>query len=217
MLKQSSLFYLYNKEDIFMTIYRKLEHGSQLVVATHNSGKAQEISSLLAPFQIKTYSAGALNLPEPEENGSSFHENARIKALAATQGAKLPSLADDSGFCINALNGDPGIFSARWAGPNKDYAMAMRTMYDKLQPFSDHSCYFISVLCLAFPDGYHCEFEGRIEGNFVWPARGQNGHGYDPIFQPKGFSVTFAEMSEGEKNKVSHRGLAFQQFIKNCF
>ncbi|MDI2112054.1 RdgB/HAM1 family non-canonical purine NTP pyrophosphatase [Commensalibacter nepenthis] len=200
-----------------MTTYRKLNHNSELVVATYNTGKAKEISSLLAPFKIKTYSARELNLPEPEENGSSFQENARIKALAAAQESKLPSLADDSGFCINALNGDPGIYSARWAGPKKDYVMAMRTMYEKLQFFSDRSCYFISVLCLAYPDGYTCEFEGKIEGEFIWPARGQNGHGYDPIFQPKEFSVTFAEMSEAEKNKISHRGLAFQQFIKNCF
>lgn len=200
-----------------MTNYRKIEHGSKLVVATHNAGKAQEIRSLLSPFQIQTCSAGDLNLAEPEETGSTFNENAKIKAMAATLKSGLPSLADDSGFCINALNGDPGIYSARWAGPNKDYSMAMRTMYDKLQAFEDHSCYFISVLCLAFPDGYSCEFEGRIQGDFIWPARGHHGHGYDPIFQPKGFSVTFAEMTEVEKNKISHRGLAFQQFIKNCF
>lgn len=200
-----------------MTNYRKIEHGSKLVVATHNAGKAQEIRSLLIPFQIQTYSASDLNLPEPEETGSSFCENAKIKALAATQKSGLPSLADDSGFCINALNGDPGIYSARWAGPNKDYSMAMRTMYEKLGESKDRSCYFISVLCLAFPDGVTFEFEGKIDGEFIWPARGQNGHGYDPIFQPKGYSVTFAEMTETEKNAISHRGLAFQQFIKNCF
>ncbi|EUK19220.1 RdgB/HAM1 family non-canonical purine NTP pyrophosphatase [Commensalibacter papalotli (ex Servin-Garciduenas et al. 2014)] len=200
-----------------MTNYRKIEHGSKLVVATHNAGKAQEIRSLLAPFEIQTYSAGDLNLPEPEETGSSFYENAKIKALAATQKSGLPSLADDSGFCINALNGDPGIYSARWAGPNKDYSMAMRTMYEKLGKSKDRSCYFISVLCLAFHDGVTFEFEGKIDGKFIWPARGQNGHGYDPIFQPKGYSVTFAEMTEKEKNTISHRGLAFQQFIKNCF
>ncbi|CAI3931497.1 RdgB/HAM1 family non-canonical purine NTP pyrophosphatase [Commensalibacter papalotli (ex Botero et al. 2024)] len=200
-----------------MTNYRKIEHGSKLVVATHNAGKAQEIRSLLAPFEIQTYSAGDLNLPEPGETGSSFYENAKIKALAATQKSGLPSLADDSGFCINALNGDPGIYSARWAGPNKDYSMAMRTMYEKLGKSKDRSCYFISVLCLAFHDGVTFEFEGKIDGEFIWPARGQNGHGYDPIFQPKGYSVTFAEMTEKEKNTISHRGLAFQQFIKNCF
>lgn len=200
-----------------MTIYRKIEHGSKLVVATHNAGKAQEIRSLLAPFQIQTYSAGDLNLPEPEETGSTFSENAKIKAMAATLKSGLPSLADDSGFCINALNGDPGIYSARWAGPNKDYPMAMRTMYEKLEKFENRSCYFISVLCLAFPDGYSCEFEGKIHGDFIWPARGHNGHGYDPIFQPRGSSLTFAEMTETQKNEISHRGLAFQQFIKNCF
>lgn len=200
-----------------MTNYRKIEHGSKLVIATHNAGKAREISSLLSPFQIKIYSAKELNLPEPEETGTSFYENAKIKAMAAAQKSGLPSLADDSGFCINALNGDPGIYSSRWAGPNKDYSMAMQTMYDKLHPFKDKSCYFIAVLCLAFPDETTFEFEGRINGEFIWPARGNHGHGYDPIFQPNGFSVTFAEMTEDEKNKISHRGLAFQQFIKNCF
>lgn len=200
-----------------MKIYRKIEHGSKLVIATHNTGKAKEISSLLSPFQIQTYSAKELNLPEPEETGSSFYENAKIKAMAAALQSGLPSLADDSGFCINALNGDPGIYSARWAGPNKDYAMAMQTMHEKLEGFQDRSCYFVSVLCLAFPDGFTCEFEGKINGEFIWPARGENGHGYDPIFQPDGFSVTFAEMTEAEKNKISHRGLAFQQFIKHCF
>lgn len=200
-----------------MKIYRKIEHGSKLAIATHNTGKAKEISSLLSPFQIQTYSAKELNLPEPEETGSSFYENAKIKAMAAALQSGLPSLADDSGFCINALNGDPGIYSARWAGPNKDYAMAMQTMHEKLEGFQDRSCYFVSVLCLAFPDGFTCEFEGKINGEFIWPARGENGHGYDPIFQPDGFSVTFAEMTEAEKNKISHRGLAFQQFIKHCF
>lgn len=200
-----------------MKSHRKIDHGSKLVVATHNAGKAKEISSLLSPFQIQTYSAKELKLPEPEETGSSFYENAKIKAVAAALQSGLPSLADDSGFCINALNGDPGIYSSRWAGPNKDYAMAMQTMHDKLEEFQDRSCYFVSVLCLAFPDGFTCDFEGRINGQFIWPARGENGHGYDPIFQPDGFSVTFAEMTEAEKNKISHRGLAFQQFIKHCF
>lgn len=200
-----------------MKIYRKIDHGSKLVVATHNAGKAKEIKSLLSDFQIQTYSAKELNLPEPEETGSSFYENAKIKAVAAALQSGLPSLADDSGFCINALNGDPGIYSARWAGPNKDYPMAMRTMHEKLEGFQDRSCYFVSVLCLAFPDGFICDFKGKINGEFVWPARGENGHGYDPIFQPDGFSITFAEMTEIEKNKISHRGLAFQEFIKNCF
>lgn len=190
---------------------------SKLVIATHNPGKVKEFSSLLAPFHIKTLSAGDLNLPEPEETGASFHENAKIKALAAATASGITSVADDSGFCIRALNGDPGIYSARWAGPNKDYSHAMQTMYDKIKIQDNWAAWFVCVLCVAWPDGSTHEFEGKINGRFVWPARGNHGHGYDPIFQPDGSQKTFAEMTEAEKNKISHRALAFQQFIKHCF
>lgn len=195
----------------------KIKPYTELVVATHNTGKLQEIRSLLEPYTVTVHSAAELNLPEPEETGTSFHENAQLKAIAAAKASGLMALADDSGFCLDGLNGAPGLYSARWAGPDKNYQKAMETMHEKLLPTHNFAAHFTCVLNLALPDGKDFEFEGKIEGEFVWPPRGHHGHGYDPVFQPKNFKTTFAEMTEAEKNKISHRALAFQKFIKACF
>lgn len=197
--------------------FPKITPHTNLVLATHNAGKAQEIRHLLSPYTLHIHSAAELQLPEPEETGSTFHENARLKALQASQAANMIALADDSGFCLNGLNGDPGLYSARWAGPDKNYTKAMQTMHDQLKTITDKTAYFICVLSLALPDGNTYEFEGRIDGHFVWPPRGKNGHGYDPVFQPLQHSLTFAEMTENEKNTISHRALAFKKFIQACF
>ncbi len=197
--------------------YFKLASNSDLVLATHNQGKINEIKHLLSPYKLNIYSAKELNLDEPEETGKTFYKNARLKALAASQATNKIALADDSGFCLNGLNGDPGIFSARWAGPDRNYQMVMQKIHDRLKFKDDKSCYFICVLSLALPNGKTCEFEGKIDGTFVWPPRGQYGHGYDPVFQPLHQTLTFAEMTEAKKNKMSHRALAFKKFIQNCF
>ena len=163
--------------------------GDTLVLATHNKGKVVEIAALLAPFAVAVKSAGELGLPEPDETEDSFIGNAKLKALAAATASGLPALADDSGLCVRALNGDPGIYSARWAGPTKDIKIAMAAVNDKLGDAVDRSAHFISALALAWPDG-HCEiFEGRIDGTLVCPARGNNGFGYDPMFAPDGFAI----------------------------
>lgn len=189
----------------------------KLVLATHNQGKVKEIGALLAPYAIEVVSAGDLNLPEPEETGTTFAENAILKALAAAKAANICALADDSGFAVTALNGDPGLYSARWAGPNKDFQMAMQTVHDKMGDATDRSAAFICVLALAWPDGHTETFEGRIEGQTVWPPRGDKGFGYDPMFQPDGYKVTFAEMSAAEKQTISHRGRAFERMIEEAF
>lgn len=189
----------------------------RLILATHNKGKVVEIAALLAPFGVTVLSAGELNLPEPDETEDSFIGNARLKALAAATAAGLPALADDSGLCVHALNGDPGIYSARWAGPSKDFGIAMAAVNEKLGAATDRSAHFISALALAWPDG-HCEiFEGRIDGTLVWPARGNNGFGYDPMFVPDGFDITFGEMDPGAKHAMSHRARAFAQLVAGCF
>lgn len=207
--------------------HRKLEPG-RLVVASHNKGKIREINELLAPYGFDVVSAGELNLPEPEETGTTFEANAALKAVAAAEGSGLPSLADDSGFCVAALGGDPGIYSARWAGPDKDFAMAMRTIEEKLQTVSsgqEHSRRgsFVAVLCLAWPDGHQEYFRGEVEGDVVWPPRGTEGFGYDPMFQPDGHDRTFGEMSPEEKHglsderaPLSHRARAFTLFAEGC-
>lgn len=195
----------------------KIKLHSTLVLATHNPGKIQEIKHLLLPYHLHINSALEMKLSEPEETGKSFHENARLKALYASQTSHSIALADDSGFCLNGLNGDPGLYSSRWAGPDKNYDKAMQVMHDKLQNIEDKSAYFICVLSLAWPDGTTYEFEGRIDGTFVWPPRGKYGHGYDPVFQPLNKNVTFAEITETEKNLISHRALAFQKFVSACF
>ena len=191
--------------------------GDTLVLATHNKGKVVEIAALLAPFAVTVKSAGELNLPEPDETEDSFIGNAKLKALAAATASGLPALADDSGLCVHTLNGDPGIYSARWAGPTKDFKIAMAAVHDKLGDAADRRAHFISALALAWPDG-HCEtFEGRIDGTLVWPARGANGFGYDPMFVPDGFAITFGEMDPAAKHAMSHRARAFAQLVAGCF
>ncbi|MFT8515782.1 RdgB/HAM1 family non-canonical purine NTP pyrophosphatase [Acetobacter persici] len=193
----------------------KLEAGSKLVLASHNAGKLAEFSTLLADFGVTVLSAGDLNLPEPEETATTFTGNAAIKALAAARATGLPALADDSGLCVSALGGAPGIYSARWAGPDKDFPAAMARIEDGIGS-DERDAWFICVLCLAYPDGTTRSFEGRVDGSITWPPRGEKGHGYDPIFTPTGESRTFAEMEEAEKNAISHRARAFQAFKQAC-
>lgn len=207
--------------------HRKLEPG-KLVVASHNKGKIREINELLGPYGFEVMSAAELDLPEPDETGVTFEENAEIKAVAAATAAGIPALADDSGFCVAALDGDPGIYSARWAGPDKDFAMAMRTIEEKLQSLGastpeQRRGSFVAVLCLAWPDGDKAFFRGEVEGDVVWPPRGTQGFGYDPVFQPDGHARTFGEMTSEEKHgwsgtgpALSHRARAFRLFAENC-
>ena len=196
--------------------------GEKLLVATHNKGKLEEISALLEPFSVQTTSAGALGLPEPAETGTTFIENARIKAHAAAQASGLPSLADDSGLSVDGLNGDPGVYTADWAETlnGRDFPMAMAKVHDALlargvaEPWTAQ---FRCTLVLAWPDGHDEVFEGVMPGRLIWPARGDQGHGYDPIFQPKGYDITFGEMDRWEKNRISHRADAFRKFVAGCF
>ena len=191
--------------------------GGKLIVASHNAGKAREIRELLAPFKIEVVSAADLNLPEPDETGSTYIENAELKARAAATTAGLPALADDSGMSVNALNGAPGIYSARWAGPNKDFAFAMKRVETELGNNPDRSARFVCALSLAWPDG-HCEsFEGEVRGKLVFPGRGTKGFGYDPIFIADGYDITFAEMDPAKKHEMSHRAHAFRQLVSACF
>ena len=192
---------------------RKLARGTRVVIATHNPGKLREIDDLVAPYGIEVVSAGALGLPEPEETGTTFEANAALKAHAAAQAAKLPALADDSGVAVTALNGDPGIYSARWAGPNKDFALAMRKVHDALGAATVRSAAFVSVLAVAWPDGHLESFEGRIAGTMVWPPRGERGFGYDPMFVPAGGQQTFGEMEPTAKHAISHRAIAFRKLV----
>lgn len=191
--------------------------GGKLVLATHNKGKVVEIGNLLAPYGCTVVSAGELGLPEPEETGLTFAENAIIKAQAAASESGEVALADDSGLAVNALGGEPGIYSARWAGPEKDFAMAMRQVNEKLGVAADRSAAFICVLALAWPDGHVETIEGRCPGTLVWPPRGEGGFGYDPMFLPEGSSQTFGEMSLGDKQAISHRARAFRALIAACF
>lgn len=189
----------------------------ELVIATHNPGKVKEISELLEGFFDKFYTAGELGLPEPVEDGDTFEANAKIKALSAAKGSGKIALADDSGLAVNALGGAPGIYSARWAGPEKDFKRAMEKVNVSLMEFEDKSAAFICVLALAWPDG-RCEtFEGRVEGSLTWPMRGERGFGYDPMFVPKGYPVTFAEMEPSEKHAISHRANAFKLLRNSGF
>ena len=191
--------------------------GGKLVVASHNAGKVREIRELLAPFSAEVISAGDLGLPEPDETGTTFRENAELKARAAAIAANLPALADDSGFAVDALSGAPGLYSARWAGPNKDFAAAMRRVETELAGKSDRRGHFICALSLAWPDG-HCDtFEGAVHGVVTFPPRGTKGFGYDPIFIADGFDITFAEMEPAAKHAISHRARAFNQLVAACF
>jgi XTP/dITP diphosphohydrolase len=201
---------------------RKLSRGTRLVVASHNPGKVREILELVAPYGLSVASAAELNLPEPEETGATFTANARLKAEAAALGSGLPALADDSGIEVHALQGAPGIYSARWAGPTKDFAIAMRRVYDELRSQGGWSAEpgpaanFIAVLCLAWPDGETAVFEGRVDGHLVWPPRGAKGFGYDPMFVPEGHALTFGEMEPDAKHAISHRASAFAKFARAC-
>jgi XTP/dITP diphosphohydrolase len=201
---------------------RRLSRGTRLVVASHNPGKVREIFELVAPRGLDVVSAGDLNLPEPEETGSTFIANARLKALAAAEGSGLPALADDSGIEIEALGGAPGIYSARWAGPTKDFAIAMGRVAEELRGRDAWNtapgprANFTAVLCLAWPDGETAEFEGKVYGHLVWPPRGTKGFGYDPMFVADGETLTFGEMEPDAKHQISHRARAFALFARAC-
>jgi len=200
----------------------------RLVIATHNPGKLAEMRDLLAPYGIDAISAGELKLEEPDETGMTFRDNARIKAEAAAKAAALPAFADDSGLAVDALGGEPGIHSARWAGPQKDFRGAMETIETKLRERGattpeQRKAHFVSALCVAWPDGHLEEFEARVDGTLVWPPRGDNGFGYDPIFLPDGHTRTFGEMESDEKHGLpphgrglSHRARAFLKLAEAC-
>ena len=190
--------------------------GRRIVVASHNAGKVAEIADLLAPYEILAVSAGALGLPEPEETGATFEENAAIKALASASAAGEAALSDDSGLAVAALGGEPGIHSARWGGPRRDFALAMRRVEDALPPDAARDAAFVCALALAWPDGHVDIFEGRVEGRLVWPPRGTRGFGYDPIFVPEGGRLTFGEMEPGAKHAISHRADAFGKLAAAC-
>lgn len=189
-----------------------------LVVASHNAGKVREITALLGPYGVEPVSAGDLGLPEPEETENTFAGNARLKALAAAQATGLPALADDSGLVVPALGGAPGIYSARWAGLEKDFTVAMQRVHDELSARQDAAWrgYFVCALALGWPDGLCDTFEGRVDGLLVWPPRGTRGFGYDPMVQPDGHVITFGEMEPQAKHAISHRARAFAQLVAAC-
>jgi XTP/dITP diphosphohydrolase len=207
-------------------MHRKIT--GRLVIATHNPGKLAEMRELLAPYGIDAVSAGDLDLPEPEETGTTFQANARIKALAAAKAAKLPAFADDSGLAVDALAGQPGILSARWAGPSKDFNAAMTRIERLLQERgatqpAQRGAHFVSALCVAWPDDHVEEVEAKVEGTLVWPPRGSAGFGYDPAFLPHGHQRTFGEMTSVEKHGLpphglglSHRAKAFVKLAEIC-
>jgi len=193
--------------------------GGKLVVASHNEGKVREIRDLLAPYGVETVSARELNLDEPEETGATFKANAELKALAATKASGSPALADDSGLCVAGLGGEPGIYSARWAGPAKDFGKAMEKVEAELaaRDAKTRAAHFTCALTLAWPDGHVETFEGFVHGSLAWPPRGDNGFGYDPVFVPEGLDITFGEMEPEKKHAMSHRADAFRQLISACF
>jgi len=209
-----------------MAVPITLARGDRLVLATHNGGKLAEFQGLLAPFGLELVSAAQLGLPEPEETGTTFVENARIKAHAAAKGANLIALSDDSGLCVEALGGDPGVYTADWAGPKRDFALGMQRVEDGLMAIGatapgQRRGSFNATLCLAHPDGRDMIFEGKIEGELIWPPRGQKGFGFDPMFMPEGFDITFGEMTSEEKHGwapgqpgLSHRARAFAKFVE---
>jgi len=213
-----------------MTTPLKLQRGDRLVIATHNAGKLREFSMLLAAFDLDLVSAADLGLPEPEETGTTFVENARLKAHAAADASGIPALADDSGLCVDALGGDPGVYTANWAGSaangGRDYMVGMRRVEDSLQAAgaatpAERRGSFNATLCLAHPDGRDALFEGIVEGTLVWPPRGGKGFGFDPVFMPDGFDITFGEMPSEEKHSwspgrigLSHRARAFAKFVE---
>ena len=191
--------------------------GDKLAIASHNAGKVREIGDLIRPLGVSVVSASELDLAEPVEDGTTFQANAIIKAKTATTASGLPALADDSGLAITALGGAPGIYSARWAGADKDFNAAMAKVEQELGGATDRSAAFICALTLAWPDGHTETFEGRIEGVLVWPPRGSRGFGYDPVFQAEGCDITFGEMDPVEKHSISHRAKAFAGLVAACF
>jgi XTP/dITP diphosphohydrolase len=196
------------------------KHSEKLVIASHNEGKVREIGELLEPLGIEVTSAAVLGLPEPEETGTTFAENAALKARAAAERAQLPALADDSGLAVAALDGAPGIHSARWAEDDegkRDFRRAMEKVQESLADSEDRSATFVCALALARPDGSCKIFEGRVEGQIVWPPRGSRGFGYDPIFLPEGYDMTFGEMEPSEKHAISHRAKAFAKLLAQGF
>jgi len=193
----------------------RIARGERLVVASHNPGKVAEIEALLAPYGVATVGAAALGLPEPEETGATFEENAALKAHAAAEASGLPALADDSGLVVPALGGAPGIYSARWAGPGKDFRVAMERVQRALGP-QDRRASFVAVLALASLDGEIATFRGEVHGALVWPPRGERGFGYDPIFVPDGHDMTFGEMDLEQKHQISHRARAFVKLAAGC-
>jgi XTP/dITP diphosphohydrolase len=200
---------------------RRLAGGARLVVASHNPGKLREITDLVRPYGLATASARDLAIPEPEETEVTFAGNARLKALHAARTAGLPALADDSGLCVDALDGAPGVYSARWAGPAKDFTLAMARVHDEVSlrcawTTSGPRAHFVSALCLAWPDGHAQVYEGRVFGRLVWPGRGSHGFGYDPIFLADGEDETYGELDQARKHATSHRAVAFAKFVKAC-
>ena len=191
--------------------------GGRLVVASHNPGKVREIDDLLQSYDAEPVSAGELGLPEPVEDGLTFVANAILKAESAATRSGLPALSDDSGLAVAALDGAPGIYSARWAGPEKDFQYAMQRVQDEVGDAPDSNAQFICVLALAWPDGHVETFEGTVDGTLVWPPRGDRGFGYDPMFLPKGHDETFGEMDPARKHAISHRAAAFRQLVAACF
>lgn len=205
------------------------ELGNRIVVASHNEGKLYEIAALIAPFGLEAKSAAEYGLPEPEETGTTFEENAYLKAFAAASATGLPALSDDSGICVDALDGEPGVYTADWAetGNGRDFDLAMRKVQEKLAAINavtpeQRSSRFVAVICLAFPNGEAEYYRGEIEGHVVWPPRGKNNFGYDPMFQPEGYDTTFGEMETEDKHgwapgqdfALSHRARAFQKFAR---
>ncbi|BBK45380.1 non-canonical purine NTP pyrophosphatase [Allostella vacuolata] len=191
--------------------------GGRLVIASHNPGKVREIGELLQPWRVTVVSAGSLGLPEPEETGTTFVANAELKAHAAAQASGLPALADDSGLEVAALGGAPGVYSARWGGPAKDFAHAMAEVERRMAGAADRSARFVCALTLAWPDGHAETFLGTVDGTLVFPPRGASGFGYDPIFRPLGADRTFAEMDPESKHRISHRADAFRRLVATCF
>lgn len=201
---------------------QKLVRRMRLVVASHNPGKIREINDLIRPFGVEAVSAGSLGVSEPEETEATFAGNARLKALHSALATGLPALSDDSGLEVEALGGDPGIYSARWAGPTKDFQLAMQKVADALEAkqawaSAGPRANFTAALCLAWPDGSTRVFEGRVYGHLVWPPRGTLGFGYDPMFLADGEDLTFGEMEPQKKHAISHRARAFKLFVEACF
>ena len=198
---------------------RKLEPG-RLVIASQNAGKVREIRALVAPYGVEPVSAASLDLPEPEETGTTFAANALLKARQAADLSGLPALADDSGLCVEALGGDPGLFSARWAGEGKDFGLAMRLVEERLVALgtdASRRAHFVCALALAWPDGSEVEVEGRIDGTLAWPPRGDRGFGYDPMFVLDGMTETFGEIDPDAKHRISHRAHAFAKLVAAVF